>query len=143
SAKLCQAANATMVSIHYAEEQNFLVNYLFTKKKAVDNVWLGAKYVGSKLYQWVDHTQLTGFSNWAPGSPKNLSDHCVEMLAGDNVVGEWDDERCEKRNMVVCQRAPPISLRSMAESMIELKHSLQRLASKLAETERALIPIGF
>ena len=149
SEKICQSNNASMVSIHYAEEQNFLKNYIFTKKKAVDNVWIGAKYLGNKLYQWEDGSQLAGngFNNWAAGNPKNLTDHCVEMLADEGPsMGKWADERCEKRNMVVCQRMPPMSVQLIAATVIELKHSLQMMASSLAENKKeiaATIPIGF
>ncbi len=63
SEKICQSNNSTLVSIHYAEEQNFLTNYIFSKKKVVESVWIGAKYVGNKLYQWVDHTTVQRYSN--------------------------------------------------------------------------------
>ena len=129
------------MSIHYAEEQNFLTNYIFTKLKIVDNVWIGAKYIGNKQFQWEDKSILTGighYSNWAPGNPKNLTDHCVEMLSDENLRGKWTDERCEKRNIAICQRLPEISIRLLAETIVELKHSLQQTASKLVETESKL-----
>ncbi len=153
---VCQTNNATLVSIHYAEEQNFLSNYIFTKKKAVDNVWIGAKFVGNKLYQWADHTTVStknGFTNWAAGCPKNLTDFCVEMHADVGSVGKWVDEPCAKKNLVLCQKTPAASLKLIAETMIELKHSLQQTASRLVAAERELeqlknesasaIPIGF
>ncbi len=76
--------------------------------------------------------------------------------------------RAKKRNMVICQKRPPLSIELLAETVIELKHSLQQflsilvetknklenseqnLTSKLAQTEKELekikkqsIPIGF
>ena len=125
--------------IHYAEEQNFLSNYIFTKKKTVNNVWVGARYIGNSLFQWEDHTQLTGgFTNWAPGYPKNLTDHCVQMLSDEGLEGKWVDERCARSNAAVCQRMPPLSLKLLAETVVELKHSLQQTTSKLADTENKL-----
>ncbi len=151
--KVCQTNNSSMVSIHYAEEQAFLSNFIFTKKKIVDNVWIGARYAGNGLYQWEDHSQLTvqGYSNWAPGFPKNLTDHCVEMLAEEGAnLGRWFEERCAKRNMVVCQRAPPTSMTLLAEAVFQLKHNSQQMLTRLKEAERKVaqlakesLPIGF
>ncbi len=128
-----------MVSIHYAEEQNYLKNYIFTKKKTVDNVWIGAKYNStSKQFKWADNSTLSGYSNWAAGNPKNLADHCVEMLADEGLEGKWAEDRCAKGNQVVCQRMPLPSILEISRTVIELKHSLQQTAGKLAETENKL-----
>ncbi len=148
SEKICQSNNSTLVSIHYAEEQNFLTSYIFTKKKVVENVWIGARYSGRGLYYWEDHTQLSGgYSNWGAGFPKNLTDHCVEMHAEEGSVGQWFEERCAKQNMVVCQRAPQISLKLLAETVLELKHNLQQVVSKMekeiSKLKNESIPIGF
>ncbi len=124
--------------IHYAEEQNFLANFLFTKKKVVDNLWVGAKFVGNGLFQWEDHTTVKDYSNWAPGYPQNLTDYCVQMSADKLNQGKWTDEPCARRNLVICQRTPPPSLRLLAETVIELKHILQQTTSRLTETEKTL-----
>ncbi|KAH9409843.1 hypothetical protein TYRP_023674 [Tyrophagus putrescentiae] len=136
--KLCQTNNSTLVVIHFAEEQNFLANFLFTKKKVVDNLWIGAKFIGNGLFQWEDHTTVKDYNNWAPGYPRNLTDHCVQMFADEPNKGKWTDEPCARRNLVICQRTPPPSLRLLAETVIELKHTLQQTASKLVETEKTL-----
>ncbi len=128
-----------MVSIHYQEEQNYLKNYIFTKKKTVDNVWIGAKYNStSKQFRWADNSTLNGYSNWAAGNPKNLTDHCVEMLADEGLEGKWAEDRCARNSRVVCQRMPLPSIWVISRTVIELKHSLQQTASKLAETESKL-----
>ncbi|KAH9403401.1 chromatin-modulating protein mrc1 [Tyrophagus putrescentiae] len=155
--KVCSINNSSMVSIHYAEEQSFLSNYIFTKKKVVDNVWIGAKFVGNKLFQWEDHTPLAGgYSNWAAGSPKNHSDYCVQMNGDPDSVGKWVDEPCARKNLAVCQRLPLPSVRLLAEALIALKHNLQQTASELAYAKRTetkkelleklkkeIIPLGF
>lgn len=143
SIKKCEANNAHIVSIHYAEEQVFLQNYIFTKKKSVDNVWIGAKYLGNNVHQWEDRTVLHGYSNWATGNPKDLSDHCVEMTADEGLVGKWVDERCAKKNLVVCQRMPLPSISKLAETIIALKHSLEETKQELAQLKNDSIPVGF
>ncbi len=138
--KICTANNSSLVSIHYAEEQNFLTNFIFNKKKIVDNVWIGGKFVGNKLFQWEDQTPLTGsYSNWAVGSPKNHSDYCVQMNGDPDSVGKWVDEPCAKKNLAVCQRLPLPSIRLLAEALIALKHNLQQTTSELADTKKELI----
>ena len=156
--KTCTANNSSLVSIHFAEEQNFLANFLFTKRKAVDNVWIGARYVGNKQFNWADHTPLTSgpghFTNWATGSPKNLSDYCVQMQADVGSLGKWVDEPCARKNLVVCQRTPTLSLKLLAETIIVLKHSLLQISEQLATTriesekeitalKKSTVPIGF
>ncbi|KAH9401819.1 chromatin-modulating protein mrc1, partial [Tyrophagus putrescentiae] len=143
--KVCQTNSGTLAVIHYVEEQNFLANYLFTRKKVVDNVWIGAKYIGNKLFQWEDHTPLTGsgYSHWAAGSPKNLTDHCVEMVADEGSEGKWVDERCARKNLAVCQKTQLPSVLSLAETVFHLKHSLEETNKKVAQLEKEAIPIGF
>ena len=137
--KLCQTNNSILAVIHYAEEQIFLSSLIFTAKKAVDNVWIGAKYIGeAREFQWADHTAVKGYANWALGYPKNLTGHCVQMTA-EEPKGKWTDEPCAKRNMVICQRQQPLSIKLLTEAVIELKHSLQRTSNILEETKNQLI----
>lgn len=120
--KTCQTNNSSMVSIHYAEEQNFLTNYIFTRKKTVENVWIGARYIGNRLYQWEDHKMVAGsYSNWAQRYPRNLTDHCVKMLSIEGSEGRWADERCAMRNMVVCQQMSSMSKELLGEMVVELR----------------------
>ncbi|KAH9396501.1 hypothetical protein TYRP_019523 [Tyrophagus putrescentiae] len=127
-------------------------------RKAVDNVWIGARYVGNKQFNWADHTPLTSgpghFTNWATGSPKNLSDYCVQMQADVSLLGKWVDEPCARKNLVVCQRTPTLSLKLLAETIIVLKHSLLQISEQLATTriesekeitalKKNTVPIGF
>ncbi len=138
-----------MVAIHYAEEQAFLNHYIFTMKKAVDNVWIGAKEVGRGQFQWAaDHSLMAagGYTNWAVGSPKNHSDYCVQMSGDPDSVGRWADEPCARKNLVVCQQLPLPSVQLLASAVIELKHALADTKAELAQlkkdTARA-IPLGF
>ena len=140
--KICQTNNATLVSIHYAEEQNFLAHYIFTKKKTVDNVWIGAKYdKDGKTFYWVDRTTLStksSFSNWALGNPKNLTDYCVQMHSDVGSVGKWVDEPCARKNLVACQRPVPLPETLISETVVELKHLLQLVSGELTETSNRL-----
>ncbi|KAH9403612.1 hypothetical protein TYRP_014797 [Tyrophagus putrescentiae] len=151
--QVCSSHNSSMVSIHYAEEQAFLSSLLFAKHKVVDNVWLGARYVGGGRFQWADHSSLkTGggsgdYSNWMTGSPKNLTDYCLQMVADVSLLGKWADEPCTRKNLVVCQRTPTLSLKLLAETMIVLKHRLAAAEGELVQLKNdssiAAIPVGF
>ncbi len=61
------------------------------------------------------------------------------MQSEEGSVGKWFEERCAKRNMVVCQKAPQISIKLLANIVFELRHSLQQTVSSLVETKKKLI----
>jgi Lectin C-type domain len=127
ASKICKDNDSSLVSIRSQEEQQFLTNLLFSKSKLVENVWIGAKYINNK-FKWGDESELT-FTNWAPGSPKNRTDYCVQMHSDEDSVGKWVDEPCMKKNVVLCQKMKSISVSRLHELFLDLKKNL--------------IPIGF
>ncbi len=120
--KTCQQENSSrLISISFREEQEFLSNFLFNKSQVVDNVWIGAKYINNK-FKREDDSDLT-FTNWAEGSPKNMTDYCVEMHSDVGSVGKWVDEPCKKKNLVVCQKRQTWSLSRLQEILLEVKQN--------------------
>jgi hypothetical protein len=97
-----QENGSSLISIRFLEEQEFLSGFLFKTHKVVDNIWIGAKYTSNK-FEWTDDSDLV-FTNWAEGSPKNKTDHCVQLQADETSVGKWSDVLCDKKNLVVCQK---------------------------------------
>jgi hypothetical protein len=85
-----------LISIRFQEEQDFISNFLKTNKIA-DNVWIGVKYTSNK-YKWIDDSDLV-FTNWAEGSPKNKTDHCVQLQSDETSFGKWSDALCSKKNL--------------------------------------------
>lgn len=86
----CKKEASSLAVIHYAEEQQFLSDFLFKKSKLVNSVWIGARNIasGSKsTYLWNDGSDLSVYSNWAPEHPKALPAYCVEMHPDVGSVG--------------------------------------------------------
>jgi hypothetical protein len=121
-----QENDSSLISIRFQEEQEFISNFFKTNKIA-DNVWIGVKYTSNK-YKWTDDSDLV-FTNWAEGSPKNKTDHCVQLQADETSFGKWSDVLCNKKNLVVCQKMQTWSL-----------SHLQKL---LLNTIKNPFPIGF
>ena len=57
SEKICSQMDktSTLITIHSAEEQEFINEYLFKTNKIVDNVWIGLKY-NNNAFEWKDST---------------------------------------------------------------------------------------
>jgi C-type mannose receptor len=55
---------------------------------------------------WVDGSDLSTFSNWAPLEPNNAqgAENCAEMRAGN---GQWNDVGCGSRRHVICETTCP------------------------------------
>lgn len=142
--------NSKMISVLSLEEQKFLEEFLFKRQGVVDNVWLGAKSdtsLPSYSFFWVNGgAKLTTFTNWAVGNPKNQSnagDSCVQMHAEAEQRGQWSNEPCARRNLVVCEKAQSWSMekmRAMVERVSADHGTIQETVSTLV---KGLIPIGF
>ncbi|KAH9399901.1 hypothetical protein TYRP_017469 [Tyrophagus putrescentiae] len=127
--KTCTAnGNSRLVSVNFAEKQTFLVEYLFTKKAVVDGVWLGAKY-DSAAHQF--HWETDGsnsnskgltYTNWAAKNPKNnaLADSCIQFHSEGESKGQWGNEPCSKKNLVLCERPQNWSSAKMQEVIVEM-----------------------
>jgi len=116
--KICTDNGSTLIEIRFKEEQDFLVNYLFSKNKIVDNVWLSAKFTINK-YKWQDGAELI-YNNWAVGSPKNATDHCVQLDSEEGLVGKWIDGPCQRKNLVVCQKKQVWSIARLQENLLKV-----------------------
>ncbi len=127
--KTCTAnGNSRLVSVNFAEKQTFLVEYLFTKKTVVDGVWLGAKY-DSAAHQF--HWETDGsnsnskgltYTNWAAKNPKNnaLENSCIQFHSEGESRGQWGNEPCSKKNLVLCERPQNWSNAKMQEVIVEM-----------------------
>ena len=72
-------------------------------------------------------------TNWAPGSPKQKDDHCVQFdLSDETLTGKWTEVLCTKSNLVVCQKTQEWTLDRMKNTLINLVKKLNNP-----------IPIGF
>ena len=80
SLQFCKDNNSTLITIQIKQEQDFISEFLKNKKVSND-AWIGVKYT-NKRYEWNDGTDVV-YKNWAPGSPKQKDNHCVQFDLSD------------------------------------------------------------
>jgi len=120
---------ATLVMVKSAEIQAILEEIT---SNTFDSLWLGATYdTGSKEFKWIDGESLT-YSNWQDGYPTNSSDtqNCIELRPTEGrrltaAKGRWANVPCQKRNLVICQKAPTWSLEDAVEEILSLRRQHQ------------------
>ena len=129
--------DSRLISVHNADEQTALVDYLFTRHSTVDNVWLGARYSG-QVFRWEDGSNLTAFAKWAPKNPKTekLVDTCVQMHSEREIRGQWSNEPCTRLNRVVCERKQRWTLAKMQELIEKMEKRIEKMAD-------SPVPLGF
>ncbi len=81
-----------MISIHSAEENEFIRNYVAEQPFSLTRVWIGLKrnIYGSREFVWADKSRVD-YVNWNLGEPNNDggSEPYVEMWIYRN--GVWND----------------------------------------------------
>jgi hypothetical protein len=119
---------AQVLTIRSKAEQEFLTRFIFQESEIFDNVWLGANRSELSDFEWQDRSKLT-YTNWAPGSPSNSSENnCLQFTSKlgkrANVLepedGLWKDVHCNRRNLIVCERPPSLTLREVQDILFEL-----------------------
>ncbi|XP_059198374.1 galactose-specific lectin nattectin-like [Centropristis striata] len=101
--KLCQSANGNLASIHSAEENTFLNDFIEDVSGTSRRTWIGATdAVQEKTLQWADGSPVQ-FTRWHTGQPDNFKgkEHCVEMNWHGNF---WNDLSCITKLSFVCSK---------------------------------------
>jgi hypothetical protein len=75
----CESLNATLISIHSTQENDFVLNLV----QKQSHVWIGGKRDSNNNFEWINGNAFN-YTNWSSGQPDS----------GDNVVmsglnGEW------------------------------------------------------
>ncbi len=88
--QICESNNATLISIHSAEENEFIRNYIEEQPSSSIRVWIGLKRKSSDSHEfiWVDKSPVDYF-NWRINQPDNVGglEHYVAIW----VDGTWND----------------------------------------------------
>jgi hypothetical protein len=114
---------STLLTIHSKEEQNLISNFLFKTHNIVDGIWLGLK-INNNSFEWTDGSELR-FENWVEGYPSNKTDHnCVQMLANSSPIGQWVDEFCDKKHIIVCQKKLTLTMTTLQNQIIDISKQL-------------------
>jgi hypothetical protein len=93
-----------LISIHSAEENEFIRTYVVKQPSSSTRVWIGLKQRFSQGFRWIDKTPFD-YINWSSGEPSNsgAGEPYAEMLI-DN-YGMWNDQSdCNHcNNAFICQ----------------------------------------
>jgi hypothetical protein len=90
--KICESNNATLISIHSAEENEFIRSYVEKQPSLSISMWIGLKrnISGSQEFVWVDKSPVD-YVNWSIYQPDNYGtlEPYIEMMIHKN--GTWND----------------------------------------------------
>jgi hypothetical protein len=91
--KICESNNATLISIHSFEENEFITRYVAQQPSHSSKVWIGLKrnISGYKEFVWVDKSPLD-YVFWQSYVRPNYyggPEHYIEMLIDQR--GTWND----------------------------------------------------
>ncbi len=133
-----QADNeSSILTIHSKEEQEFISEFVFKTNKVVGNVWIGLKNSNNQ-FKWTDGSEI-GFTNWEKGNPSNKTDHnCVQMIADSSPIGQWADELCDKKDAIVCQKVPTVTITFLQKKFLEFNKTFSDNQQLLSDTRKEL-----
>ncbi|CAG2178068.1 unnamed protein product, partial [Oppiella nova] len=96
---------ATLVTIHSAQEFDFIYKMVFEEKHAKHPVWIGLIRVSNESFVWFDRSPLN-YTNWGPNQPYNLLSkcYCTVLNSVAAVRGKWYDVGCTITYLVLCQK---------------------------------------
>jgi len=130
SEKICSQMSSTLITIHSAEEQNWISEFLFKTNKIVDNVWINMKIMNNKI-EWKDSSDYN-YKNWMNGMTSNKTDYnCVELSTEIAHLGQWVDVQCARKNVVVCQKSTAVDISSLQKIVWETRDKLKTLSDSL------------
>uniref|UniRef100_A0A8D0DBL5 Galactose-specific lectin nattectin-like n=2 Tax=Sander lucioperca TaxID=283035 RepID=A0A8D0DBL5_SANLU len=99
----CQTAGGTLASIHSAEENTFLRDYINQVTGIDKNAWIGGTdAVKEGTWLWADGS-IFNYKNFAAGQPDNAGggENCLEMNWGGN---GWNNGGCTFPLSFVCSK---------------------------------------
>uniref|UniRef100_A0A3Q1FHX9 C-type lectin domain-containing protein n=1 Tax=Acanthochromis polyacanthus TaxID=80966 RepID=A0A3Q1FHX9_9TELE len=97
---------ANLVSIHSADEQNFVNSLIKTFDPAQKWTWIGLSEVHKDgAWMWSDGSKVN-FVFWGTGEPNNLGgqEDCVHTNFGTEF--KWNDRPCLDNRPFVCASRP-------------------------------------
>ncbi|KAI1294197.1 Neurocan core protein [Halotydeus destructor] len=107
---LCTTNNASLASVHSADEQDFILamGRQVYSMSGVHWVWLGANRVAptQKAFAWDDRSNFT-YNNWRDGCPDaRTGEDCVLMTIFRDRPSHWCNFKCDSNyDHVVCQKS--------------------------------------
>jgi hypothetical protein len=110
---------------------------VFKTNKVIENVWIGLKNSNNQ-FKWTDGSEV-GFTNWMKGNPSNKTDHnCVQMIADSSPIGQWTDDFCNKKHVIVCEKAMTVTITFLQKKFVELSKKFNDNQQLLSDTQKQL-----
>jgi hypothetical protein len=118
----------TLLSIKSPPEQEFITKWLFDQHGLLDSVWLNGDRFNGSTFVWRDGDRMS-LTNWDVGFPTAdpLND-CIQLsprstkkdkLAQED--GTWRDVPCSKRNLIVCETKPMVTVPELRDIVFNLR----------------------
>ncbi|XP_071126788.1 uncharacterized protein [Mytilus edulis] len=101
----CSRQQASMVSLHSMDQNNFLISTLKSYTVQSEGLWLGFHKSTSAGFQWYDKS-TPQFINWDQGQPSGKTqrgnqENCVEIRSWN---GKWNDVDCSQTRGYICEK---------------------------------------
>ncbi|OXA37571.1 macrophage mannose receptor 1 [Folsomia candida] len=116
-----------IVSIKSPTEQEFITNWIFNESDIFDSVWLNGDRYNETTFVWRDGDHMS-MTNWDVGYPTNDSANgCMQISPKAQRVitatddGLWRDVPCTKRNVVVCEKKPMLTVPELQDIVFNLR----------------------
>ncbi|XP_042362980.1 lactose-binding lectin l-2-like [Plectropomus leopardus] len=101
----CMSEGAHLVSIHSADEQNFIRSLIRNFDHAEGYTWIGLSDTHKEgTWMWSDGTDVN-FSYWYPGEPNNYGGHENCVHNNYNKESKWNDRPCSRSLPFVCAKS--------------------------------------
>ncbi|XP_047460791.1 C-type lectin-like [Mugil cephalus] len=97
----CMSEGAHLVSIHSAEEQNFVKTLIMNFDPAIGYTWIGLNDIYKEgTWMWSDGSAVN-FTFWKAGEPNNSlgKENCVQTWTSDTT---WNDYTCQSMFSFIC-----------------------------------------
>ncbi|XP_072020262.1 macrophage mannose receptor 1-like [Amphiura filiformis] len=99
----CRILGGDLVSIHDANENDFVLNLVASAGVTEYSVWIGLNDLAlQNSFDWTDDS-VVDFTSWNANEPNNFGDNgedCVEMFSN----GAWNDQVCDDLVPSVCKK---------------------------------------
>ncbi|KAG8179319.1 hypothetical protein JTE90_021987 [Oedothorax gibbosus] len=128
----CESIDASLVSIHSKEEQEFITDMLLD---IGSDAWIGLLSLNrGTTYEWSDDTSLN-YANWDVNEPAHSVDMdediyfgmspsvstntCIKLSTDvEGIIGKWRDVACSFRNAYICQKPKRFSIYALTNTKV-------------------------
>ena len=128
-------SSSTLITIESKDENDFISNHIMKYKTISAFVWIGLEYI-DKSFQWMDGKRLI-YANWDENAIKDGNSKCVQMSLAESDLGQWMDDLCQKKYLIVCQKKQ-LTKTVSTEEFKNLTKFIEKLQATLDEQDGSI-----